>query len=161
MEDRVRTWVLLPVLFSLVAPSGAPAAGAQAGRAAAPRMIQILTGDNMKYDPAVITAAPGESITIVLKHGGRMPKMAMGHNFVLLKKASEAKSIADRCASARDTEFIAPAVRPQLLAYTRLVGPGETAEVTFKAPAERGDYLFICTFTGHFALGMKGTLTVK
>jgi azurin len=129
--------------------------------AAAPRVIQIQVGDNMKFDPAAITAAPGETITVVLKGVGQMPKVAMGHNFVLLKKASEAKGIVDKCASARDTEFIVAAVKPQLLAFTKLVGPGETADVTFTAPAQKGDYLFICTFPGHFAVGMKGTLTVK
>ena len=90
-----------------------------------------------------------------------MPKVAMGHNFVLLKKASEAKGVVGKCESARDTEFIAAAVKPQLIAYTKLIGPGETAEVTFTAPAQPGDYLFVCTFPGHFAMGMKGTLTVK
>jgi azurin len=133
----------------------APAAGA------APRVVQIQTGDNMKFTPAAITAAPGESITVVLKHTGQMPKMAMGHNFVLLKKASDAKGVVDKCASARDTEFVAADVKPQLLAYTKLVGPGETVEVTFTAPKQPGDYLFVCTFPGHFAMGMKGTLTVK
>ncbi|RPI09300.1 MAG: azurin [Actinobacteria bacterium] len=144
----------------LIAASGVASAAARLP-AAAPRVIEIKTGDNMKFDPAAITAAPGESVTVVIRHVGQMPKAAMGHNFVLIQKASEAKAIADTCASARDTEFIAPAVKGQLLAFTRLVGPGETAEITFKAPARRGDYLFICTFPGHFAMGMKGTLTVK
>jgi azurin len=150
----------LSALASLVAVSiiaGAPVPA----RAAAARVIQIEVGDNMKFAPAAITAAPGESVKVVLKHVGQMPKMAMGHNFVLLKKGVDAKGVADKCASSRDTEFIAAAVQPQLLASTKLVGPGETAEATFTAPAQRGDYQFICTFPGHFAVGMKGILTVK
>jgi azurin len=157
----VRAAPCLFALLSFVVVLNVPASAAPSASKAAARVIQIQTGDSMKFDPAAITAAPGESITVVIKHVGRMPKAAMGHNFVLLKKASEAKSIVDTCSSARDTEFIAAAVKPQLLAYTRLVGPGETAEVTFTAPAQRGDYLFICTFPGHFAMGMKGILTVK
>ena len=149
------------VLLSLVSASVAPASAAPGAGAAAARVIQIQVGDNMKFEPAAITAAPGESIKVVLKHIGTMPKVAMGHNFVLLKKASDAKSVVDKSASARNTDFIAPSVLPQLLAYTKLLGPGETAEVTFTAPAQRGDYMFICTFPGHFAVGMKGTLTVK
>lgn len=153
-----RTAVACLVLLSLASASVLPAA---AGGAAPARVVQLQVGDNMKFDPAAITAAPGESIKVVLKDVGTMPKVAMGHNFVLLRKASEAKAIVDKCASARDTDFIAPAVQPQLLAFTKLVGPGETVEVTFTAPAQRGDYLFVCTFPGHFAMGMKGTLTVK
>ena len=48
-----------------------------------------------------------------------------------------------------------------MLAATRLIGNGETAEVTFTVPKKPGVYTFICTFPGHFAGGMKGTLTVK
>jgi uncharacterized cupredoxin-like copper-binding protein len=33
--------------------------------------------------------------------------------------------------------------------------------VTFTVPKKPGVYTFICTFPGHFAGGMKGTLTVK
>jgi azurin len=150
----VRTVVCLFIALLVAAVPVAPVS------AAAPRVVQIQVGDNMKFEPAAIAAAPGETISVVLKHVGQMPKVAMGHNFVLLKKASEAKAVVDKCSSARDTEFIAPAVKPQLLAFSKLIGPGETAEVTFTAPA-RGEYQFICTFPGHFAMGMKGTLTVK
>ena len=31
---------------------------------------------------------------------------------------------------------------------------------TFTAPAA-GNYIFLCTFPGHYVAGMKGTLTVK
>jgi azurin len=147
--------LLALVVSSAVVASPAPRSGAE------PRVIQIEVGDNMKFVPAAITAAPGESIRVVIKHVGQMPKVAMGHNFVLLKKGVDARKLADKCSSARDTEFIIPAVKGDLLASTRLVGPGETADTTFVAPAVRGEYQFICTFPGHFAVGMKGTLTVK
>jgi plastocyanin len=41
-----------------------------------------------------------------------------------------------------------------------VVGAGETSEVTFKAPATPGSYTYLCSFPGHYAMGMKGTLTV-
>jgi azurin len=156
----MRTACLL-ALVSFVAVSSFGGAPAPARDAAAARVIQIEVGDNMKFSPAAITAASGESIKVVIKHIGQMPKVAMGHNFVLLKKGVDAKGLAEKCASARDTDFIAPAVQPQLLASTKLVGPGETAEATFTAPTQPGDYQFICTFPGHLAVGMKGILTVK
>jgi azurin len=46
-----------------------------------------------------------------------------------------------------------------VIASTPVLGPKQTAEVTFKAPAP-GVYPFVCSFPGHVAL-MKGTLTVK
>ena len=149
---------LLAVCLSVVLPAGDPApATAQAGG----RSIEIVVGDNMKFSPAAFTAKPGERVTVVLKDVGRMPKAAMGHNFVLMAKAADPKAYADKASSARDTEFIVPALKQQVLAFTKLVGPGETAEVTFTAPKEAGTYTFICSFPGHFAMGMKGTLTVS
>jgi azurin len=141
-------------ITSLVATSG-PTAAQQA------RVIQIEVGDNMRFAPAAITAAPGESIKVVLKNVGQIPKAAMAHNFVLLRKGVDPKKLVETCASAADTDYLAASAASQLLSRSRLVGPGETADVLFVAPAERGDYVFVCTFPGHFALGMRGVLTVK
>jgi azurin len=48
-----------------------------------------------------------------------------------------------------------------VLASTKMAGGGETVEVTFTAPKEPGEYLYICTFPGHYLAGMKGVLVVK
>lgn len=145
---------------SLAVASFSPAAAAPRPPAA-PRVIEIQVGDNMKFQPATITASPGESLRVVLKDVGHMPKAVMGHNFVLLDKGANAGDVVQKCASARDSDYITPSAKPQILANTRLVGPGETAGISFGAPNSKGDYQFVCTFPGHYASGMKGTLTVK
>jgi azurin len=142
---------LVPLLLST------PSMRAQA----AARTIEIVSGDNMKFIPARIEAKPGESLHVVLKNTGTMPKVPMAHNFVLLKPGVNPKTVSEKCASARDTNFIAPSVKDDILAATGLVGAGETSDVTFTAPARPGSYTFICTFTGHYTLGMVGTLVVK
>ena len=63
--------------------------------------------------------------------------------------------------NARETEFIPAAMKTAVLAHTTLAGPGESVEVTIKVPAKAGSYPYLCSFPGHFALGMKGTLAVK
>jgi azurin len=131
------------------------------GRQAAPRAVQIEVGDNMKFSVPTIAARPGEMLKVVLKGVGKMPKAAMGHNFVLLQKSADPKKFVDASMNARDTEFIAPALKNQVIANTKLVGPGETVDTTFAAPKQPGDYTYLCSFPGHYALGMKGTLTVK
>jgi len=143
--------------LSLVLPAGraVPEPAQSSGRT-----VEIVVGDNMKFSPDALTAKPGERITVVLKDVGQMPKAAMGHNFVLMAKGADPKAYAEKAAPLRETDFIVPALNHQVLAFTKLVGPGETAEVTFAAPTERGAYTFICSFPGHFAMGMKGTLTV-
>jgi azurin len=102
---------------------------------------------------------PDERLRIVLKGAG---KTAVAHNFVLLKTGTAAKRFADQTSDAtKETGGIPPAARDRVIAATPLVKSGNTAEATFDAPAQRGEYPFLCTFPGHFNLGMKGQLTVK
>jgi azurin len=139
-------------------PKAAPAA--KAGAKAA-RTVEITTGDNIKYDVTEIAAKPGETLRIVLKNTGAMPKMAMAHNVVVLKAGTDVVEFNNAAFSAGATEFIPPAMKAAVLANTSLAGPGETVETTFKVPAAPGKYTFLCSFPGHMALGMRGTLTVK
>lgn len=143
----------------------APAAkaGAAAGKkaGAAGRTIEITGGDDMKFSTTAIDAKPGETLHIVLKGVGTVPKVAMAHNFVALKGGVDAAKFSQDAMTARDTDYIPAARKADILASTKLVGPGETAEVTFKAPAKAGAYPYLCTFPGHFAAGMKGEITVK
>ena len=62
---------------------------------------------------------------------------------------------------AQATDYIPADKKADVLASTKLAGPNETVEVSFKAPAKPGSYPFMCTFPGHYAAGMKGTLVVK
>jgi azurin len=137
-----------------------PAAKTQAAPGKAARTIELVVGDNMKFDQTELTAKPGETLRVVLKSTGTMPKIAMGHNFVLLKPTVDVEEFNKAGFTARETEFIPPAMKDGVIANTVVVGPGETVETTFKVPAA-GKYTFLCSFPGHFALGMRGTLTVK
>ena len=129
--------------------------------AQAPRTIEIVATDQMKWNVTKITAKPGELIRIKLTSKGVIPKVAMAHNFVLLKKETSVQKFVDAGASARATDFIAPAMKPQVIAATKLAGPGETVYVNFKAPSAAGNYPYLCAFSGHYQAGMKGVLTVK
>ena len=125
------------------------------------RTITIGIDDTMKYSITAITAKPGETLRVVLKSTSTLPKLAMAHNFVLLAQGTDAAALVKAGQTSRDTDFIPPAQKDNVLAMSALAGPAETVEVTFKVPARRGNYEFICTFPGHYTLGMKGLLTVK
>jgi azurin len=144
------------------APAGTakPAAPAAKKPAGAGRTIELAGGDDMKYSLTTITAKPGETLHIVLKGAGTIPKIAMAHNFVALKAGVDAAKFSQDAMTARDTDYVPAARKADVLASTTLAGPGETVEVTFKAPAA-GTYPYLCTFPGHFAAGMKGDLVVK
>jgi azurin len=115
----------------------------------------------MKYDVTQITAKRGEQLRVRLTTKGTMPKIAMAHNFVLLKLAANPVKFVTAGAQARQTDFIAPETKDQVIAATALAGAGETVEVTFKVPNAAGKYPFLCTFPGHFQAGMRGDLIVK
>jgi azurin len=158
-----------PAWAGQAAPAAQPKAAAAQPKAAAAtkaaagagRTIEITANDAMKYSVTAITAKPGEKLRVVLKGIGTMPKAAMGHNFVLLKAGTAAMEFANAAMPARDTEFVPASMKDKVIASTKVVGPGETVEVSFAAPTKPGTYEFICSFPGHFAAGMKGTLTVK
>lgn len=128
---------------------------------AKPRVVDLTGNDQMKFNLTAITAKPGETIKVRLKSLGTLPKVVMGHNFVLLAKGTDVAAFANAAAAANTTGYIPAAMKPKILAMTTLAGPGETVEVTFKAPAAAGSYPYLCSFPGHFVAGMKGILTVK
>ena len=133
----------------------------QAKKAAAGRTIAITGDDTMKFSVTTITAKPGEQLTVKLTNKGTMPKPAAAHNFVLLKKGVDLNAFTTAAVMAgAAAEYIPAKFKDQVIASTKLTGPGESAEVSFKAPTAPGDYVYICSFPGHFAT-MKGTLTVK
>jgi azurin len=139
----------------------APAPAAKAAAAKAGRTIELTGGDDMKFNLTTIEAKPGETLHVVLKSVGTIPKIAMGHNFVALKLGTDVTEFVKASMNARDTEFVPEALKAQVLAATKIAGPGETVEVTFKVPAKAGTYPYMCTFPGHYAAGMKGSLVVK
>ncbi|HMF60515.1 MAG TPA: plastocyanin/azurin family copper-binding protein [Vicinamibacterales bacterium] len=145
------------------APAGAakPAAPATKKPAGAGRLVELTGGDDMKYSVASIAAKPGETLHIVLKNTGTIPKIAMAHNFVALNAGVDAAKFSQDAMTARDTDYVPAARKADVLASTALAGPGETVEVTVKVPAKAGTYPYLCTFPGHFAAGMKGDIVVK
>lgn len=118
-------------------------------------------GDDNLQEIESITASPGEEIRIILTTQSDMPASAMAHNWVLLTMEADGQNFANAAAQAKDNDYIPADMSDQIIANTDLAAGGETVEVTFTAPEEPGDYEFVCTFPGHYAGGMEGTLTVE
>ncbi|GAB5408120.1 MAG: azurin [Balneolaceae bacterium] len=120
--------------------------------------IVIEGNDQMRFDLSEIKVKAGETVTLTLKHTGKLPKAAMGHNWVLLDSGTDVKEFATAAIRARTNEYI-PEEGDAVLAHTALIGGGEETTIEFTAPAA-GEYDFICSFPGHYAL-MKGKLIVE
>jgi azurin len=153
---------LSPALALAQAAKTAPKADAPKAKAAAGAVKNFtVTGtDNMRFAPAVLRVKAGDTVKVTLKAVSALPKMAMAHNFVLLKAGADAAAVATAGSTARDTNFVSPKSKAQIIAASPLAGGGETVTVEFTAPAA-GKYQFICTFPAHFQAGMVGQLIVE
>lgn len=125
------------------------------------KVIKIDGLNSMKFNKTEITAKPGQKLTVKLTTVSKLPPAAMSHDFVLLKQSADAKALANSSLKYKKNGYIDPNMKDQIIAHTALASGGQTVEVTFNAPKKPGKYIYICTFPGHFASGMKGTLTVK
>lgn len=125
------------------------------------REIVIEANDQMKFSIESFTVKPGEGIRLTLKNVGTMPKFSMGHNVVIIENEVDANAFADKAMTAAGTEYIPPDSEEQIVAHTKLLGGGEQDSVAFAAPQEKGEYVFLCSFPGHFQIGMRGVMTVE
>ncbi len=124
------------------------------------KQVTIHATDQMKFDVTSIEAAPGQKVTVTLTNAGTLPKVAMAHNWVLLKAGTDVSAFAAAGLTHQDNAYIAPELAADVIASVKMLGPGESDTVTFTAPAA-GTYDYICTFPGHALAGMRGKLTVK
>ena len=120
---------------------------------------EIEGNDAMQFNKTSIEIGKDcKDFTLKLKHAGKLPKQAMGHNWVLAKTADVQPVATDGIAAGAAQNYVKPG-DARVIAHTKLVGGGESDSVTF--PVARlvpaGSYSFFCSFPGHSSL-MKGTL---
>lgn len=118
--------------------------------------IVLNSDDQMKFDKTQITVKAGQTVRLTLNHTGKLPKTAMGHNFVLIAGGTDIADFAQIAMQASDNEYIP---EKDVLAYTKLIGGGESTTIEFDAP-KKGSYDFICSFPGHYYM-MKGKFIVE
>jgi azurin len=114
-------------------------------------------GDTMAYDKTSFDVKAGSTVKLTLKNNGT--SAAMQHDFVLVKPGTEQEVDNQSMAAGPAKDYLADS-NPNILAHTKLLKPGESDSITFKAPSTAGDYPFLCTYPGHYPL-MKGVLHVQ
>lgn len=161
----MKNYLTLPLLAAslLLAGCGPKDSATTTAAASAPAgaAFEFTANDVMKFNLARVEVKAGEDVKITLTNIGSMPKAAMAHNWVLLKKGADAKTYADAAVTAQATDYMPAALADQVIAHTKLLGAKQSDEITFKAPTEPGDYVFLCTFPAHFMAGMQGVMVVK
>ena len=116
--------------------------------------IKIATnGEKMEFAPAKFSVKAGEKVTLTFTNSSK----SMEHNFVLGKPGTADKLAKDGIAAGAPTWT---PKGPEVLAKTAMLKPLAKETITFTAPAEKGDFPYICSFPGHGVL-MRGVMTVK
>lgn len=116
------------------------------------------TMSDMKFDQTELHVAAGSSVHLTLQN--QATDEAMQHNWVLIDKSANVDEVAMAGLKAgKDNEFV-PKDDARVLAHTKVLGPGGSTDITFTAPAEKGEYPFICSYPGHYKM-MNGKLIVE
>lgn len=114
------------------------------------------------YDKTDLTVKAGQKVKLTLNNTGSIAPQP--HNFILIKPGKDAAVGAQANAMMTDPQamaksYVPDAAKEDIVAHTKLVMPNANETIEFTAPAEAGDYPYMCTFPGHWLL-MKGVLHI-
>jgi azurin len=121
----------------------------------------VEANDAMQFNVSNINVPQScKSFTVALKHTGKLPRNAMGHDFVLTAAADQSAVDQDGIKAGLDNNYVKPG-DTRVIAHTKVIGGGETASVTFKPSLlkQGTPYVFFCSFPGHSTI-MHGTVTL-
>ena len=115
---------------------------ASCGGSSKPSTKIDVTMTDFQFQPNTFTVPAGQEITLNAANSG-----GVVHSFVIMKKGQSA-----------GTEFNK---EDQPNVYWQVeVQPGGSADTTFMAPEETGEYEVVCHVPGHVQAGMVGKLNV-
>ena len=125
-------------------------------------VVTVEATDMMSFNLKTIRV-PGDcaQLRLVLKHTGRMPAQAMGHNWVLTETRHH-REVGLAGGRMKLADAYVPRNDARVIAHTPVIGGGQTTEVVFPTARLRkgGDYTFFCSFPGHWNM-MKGRLVFE
>ena len=123
--------------------------------------IKIEGSDMMKYDVAEITLDTScEQTNITLKHAGKLPINAMGHNIVIVEEKNLSK-ITQQINFSLGVEKGYLPESEDIIFISAMVGGGDTTELEMDMSKldKTKSYVFFCSFPGHWAL-MRGKIKI-
>ena len=144
-------------------PASTAASDTAATPAAGACEAVVESDDAMNFNTKelVIDKTNCKEFKVTLKHTGKMPKSAMGHNIVISKAEDTKGVLADGASAGVDAAYV-KAGDARVVAHTALIGGGEETSVTIDTSkfADGGKYEFYCSFPAHSSQ-MLGNVTLK
>lgn len=143
----MRHLVLVTAATALVtAACGSSASTASMGQAspAPDRTVTITANDQLHFDPAVLSVRQGETVTFLVTNVG-----SVAHEFLIGDAAMQAQHESEMANGGMSMGMTDAVDLP--------AGKSVTFVRTFGDP---GVLLYGCHIPGHYAAGMKGTITV-
>jgi len=122
------------------------------------REVVLEAGKNLAYVQRTLRAQAGERLKLVFRNPDVVP-----HNVVVLKPGALERvgQLANRLIAAPDAvvrQYVPES--SDVLYYSDIVPPGGEFAIFVTAPAEPGEYPYLCSFPGHWMV-MNGVLQVE
>ncbi len=117
--------------------------------------FEVETDDEVpRFEPASLRTQVGEVIKIIFQN-----ESPDAHNWVLVRQDQYQEVGIAASQAGPDAGYI-PILPDVILAHSKMVEPGKSEDVIFRAPDKAGNYTYICTYPGHWE-SEKGTLQVR
>jgi azurin len=100
-------------------------------------------GDALTFDKERLEVASGSEVVLSFNNVSTFNL----HNVVIVQDGTKDDVATRGTIAGPDNDWVEPG-DAAVVAYTKVLGPGEIGEVSFTAPAA-GTYQFVCTFPGH------------
>jgi len=118
--------------------------------------LTLATEPGLKYDRELITVEAGSKLALTFNNDDDM-----AHNVVItLPESADAvgQAAMNLGLQADDLEYVPR--NDSVLYHTSMLEPSQIETIYIDVPDESGDYMFVCTFPGHY-MSMRGILRVK
>lgn len=153
----------LPGTIAQTSVPGTPAASSigpeqpEVERPARVRVVRVRMRDGLRFDPARLTANPGEDLVLELENADTTE---MPHNFLLLKPGTREEVVRRAAALGEhgpERDFVPPG--DDVVAASAVLPVDGMTRLRVRLPDEPGIYPYVCTFPGH-GIMMYGALYV-
>src|SRR5262245_47274253 len=93
--------------------------------------FEIAGNDMMQYDKKELKVDGAcTQVELTLKHTGKLPAQAMGHNWTLVQTPDLSAVATDGMGAGLDKDYIKPGDK-RVIAHTKVVGGGQSTTITF------------------------------